>query len=297
MNGKKDPVDRFRGRPLTGLGDLRGTLDGEDVVIACSGPTFQAYDDTAVPAHVKRVAINETIKKFSEISRPPGYWVFSDIPVVQDYHKFHDVLTTCLVMHEATVPVRKFVDRSAPVFTVNSMSKIREYDNPYQFFSRSTVLIGAVEMLRYMGVRRFFIFGADAFRTRRRYYYDAGRKPRYGTERRVESCDRVFFKGAPEPIYATPKLKKMVDQVARAAASGLWDGLKLYCVASPYSQHTALEKISLEDAIGLMDETGPGRKEPEPVSFDELREPVSFDELREIEPPFPPEEEEDGSSE
>ncbi len=254
----KDNVNQFRGQRLTGLADLKGTLEGKDVVIGCSGPTFSTYDDHEVPDHVIRVGLNEGIRKWTEDGkRPADYWVFSDTPILEEYSHLYQEGTKCLIMHEATQSWRRFIPK-ADVYTVNSMEEIREYDNPYQFFSRATVMIGAVEMLRYMGAKRFFIFGLDCFRTDKGYYFD-GRTPIPNTEKRTLETERVRAGDAPAGmrLFLTSKLRRMVDKLDKVKASGLWDGIEVYCVSSPYSQQRALAKITFAGALDLWKETDP----------------------------------------
>lgn len=241
-----EKVNEFRGTALTGLEDVKDALAGRDIVITCSGPSFEAYDDQLIPSHVIRVAINETIAIFDDDNRPADYWVFSDQPIIEEYHKYHHKNTRLLVMHEATQTFRNYLP-GADAHTVNSMARIQEYDNPYQFYSRGTVLIGAIEMLRYMGARRFFVFGCDFYRTQDAYYFDQEKQPRFAAEARLLDTERIQFEGLPDDVrlYATPNLRKMSDKMNRIKAAGLWDNLEAYCVASPWSQQNALEKSAL----------------------------------------------------
>jgi hypothetical protein len=252
---RREKVDEFRGTKLTGLEDVKDTLLGRDLVITCSGPSFESYDDHLIPPHVLRVAINESIKVFDDASRPPEYWVFSDQPIIREYHQFHHETTRLLVMHEATQTFRKYLP-NAHAHTVNSMAKIKEYDNPYQFYSRGTVLIGAIEMLRYMGAGRIFVFGCDFFRTDNAYYFDKEKRPRFSAEEQLLEAERIRFDGLPADVnlYATPNLRKMTDKMNKISAAGLWDKLEAYCVASPWSQQNALEKITFEEALSKMQE-------------------------------------------
>ena len=248
-----EPVNEFRGTRLTGLADVKDTLAGKDAVIACSGPSFRNYEDALIPSHVLRVAINETIRFFAELGRPPDYWVFSDQPIVEEYHQYHHGHTKLLVMHEATQTFRRYLP-DADAHTVNSMAEVRDFDNPYQFYSRGTVLIGAIEMLRYMGIDRVFVFGCDFYRTEEAYYFDGDKQPRFTTETRLLDEERIYASDIPENIrlYSTPNLQKMTRKMRQVEAAGLWKDIDSYCVASPWSQQSALEKVSLDEAVRIM---------------------------------------------
>lgn len=262
-------VDHFRGTQLTGIQELEGSLEGRDAVIGCSGPTFASYNDEEIPEHVVRVAVNEGIRKFSEGPRPADYWVFSDTPIIREYRELYRPETRLLVMHEATQTFRRYLPPEVEAWTVNSMEKPQAYDNPYQFYSRGTVTIGAIEMLRFMGVRRFFVHGLDCFRTHRNYYYD-NRKPIPVTERRLIEEERILFKGVPPGIrlFVTQKLRRMIVRLRTVLESGLWKDIEVFVVASPWSQ-APLPKLTHEEAVALMAESSPPAAEavvepPEP---------------------------------
>jgi len=118
----------------------------------------------------------------------------------------------------------------------------REYDNGYEFFSRGTVLIGAIEMARYMGIEEFYIFGLDCYRTKDSYYYD-NRTPEHGTERNIHNAKRDGDR------YVTYRLKRMISALNIVKSSGLWEGISVYCVNSPQSMQTAVPKMTLEDFV------------------------------------------------
>lgn len=233
----------FQGKKLTGIGKLRGALRGKPVALCCSGTTLADYDDARVPVGWARIAINEAIRKLGDRA---DYWVLSDDPIVLEYAALCPERTTVLAMHNATRIARRHLRRHT-IYTVNSMPKVGNYDNPYEFFSRGTVLIGAIEMARYMGAERFFIFGLDCYSLRDRYYYD-GRTPPALSEKKRDSVTRVRHGLPPDVhIYVTARLRNMIKRLGEVKAKGLWRGVEIRCVGSPHSQQQAIEKMSWED--------------------------------------------------
>ena len=108
-------------------------------------------------------------------------------------------------------------------------------------------MIGAIEMARYMGIDTFYIFGLDCFRKKSQYYYD-GRRPEAYSENNIQETYRVIHEVPTHSrIYVTPRLKRMILKLKEVAAAGLWQGTKIYCVNSPWSQQKTIPKISMEE--------------------------------------------------
>lgn len=239
-------VYMFRDTKLTGIGKLKNIHQGRKVALCCSGTTFENYEDSNVPGDFLRVAVNEAIRKLSDVA---DYWVLSDIPIVLEYAHFVKPQTTVLAMHESSTKINRFCKTAKAIYTVDSMPKPGKYDNPYEFYSRGTVMIGAIEMLRFMGVREFFVFGLDCFALRDKYYYD-GRRPVPLSEKRINQATRIKRDLPPEVrIFLTPRLSNMVKKLDEVAASKLWQDTEVFCVASPYSQQKAIPKMSLDEFL------------------------------------------------
>lgn len=251
----------FKGNPLTGIEELEGTLEGRSAAIWASGPTFADYNDGLVPEDVVRVAINETVK-----SPPatPDFWVLSDTIIVEKFARYCPAETKVLAMHMASLSIDAHCGADE-IFTVNSMPEPpEEYDNPFQFFSRKTVVIGAVEMLRFMGVKRFFFFGFDAFRTAKAYYFNGDNAFAMG-EQRVGRQFQIMGKvHNGQQIFCTPNLSMGRNMVHRARKA-LWDpaGVELWNVNSPNSQQTAIANITWAEFVAIFDaELSNEEKEP-----------------------------------
>lgn len=234
-----DVVYRYAGKPLTGIDDLKGTAPCEEAVIGCSGLSFDRYDDSIPPPEWPRVAVNESIRKL----RSAEWWVLADDPILYEYADVAPADVKILAMQQATAIIGRFA-KGRRYWTVESMSKIAPYDNGHQFYSRGTVLIGAIEMLRFIGFRRFFVFGCDCYRTKAAYYYD-GRAPIPLSEKHFVENQRVRGHEG-EKIYVTPRLKNMIDRLGAVKRSGLWDGIEVWCVDSPHSQQDAFPKMSID---------------------------------------------------
>lgn len=228
---------------FTGIEDLKGLYPESTAVICCSGTTLKEYDDARVPASWPRFAVNEAIRKLGERA---SFWVLSDDPIVLEYGALCPATTKVLCMHEATKTIRRHVQAS-PIYTVQSVGRLSEVVDGYAFYSRGTVLIGAVEMARYMGFTRFFVFGLDCYRLRTEYYYD-GRRPLVLSENTVHDLYKVRKGVPPEAkLYVTPRLKNMREKLDFARSSGLWDDIEIYCVGSPWSQQDAIPKLSWDE--------------------------------------------------
>lgn len=242
-------VFRYAGRELSGINELKDTHKGETAIICAAGTTLREYDDSWAPKEWARFAVNEAIVKLGEAA---DFWVLADTPIVHEYADKCPKNTVALVMRQATALVDKIPAKKC--YTVDSMAEVKRFTNGYQFFSRGTVLIGAIEMARFMGFKRFFIFGLDCFRTYEAYYFD-DRRPIYASEsRRPPECDRVRTGVPPSVrIYVTPKLKKMIVKLREAKEAGLWKDLELWCVNSPYSQQDAIPKMTREEFLALID--------------------------------------------
>ena len=119
-------------------------------------------------------------------------------------------------------------------------------------------MIGAIEMARYMGIEEFYIFGLDCYRTPSDYYYD-GRTPEHTTERNPTG-NRKNWKYE-EDMLVSPRLSKMIQVLDAVKESGLWKGIKTYCVNSPKSKQTAIPHMTLEELNEIMTVT-PEKKFP-----------------------------------
>ena len=243
---EKIVVYRHGGKELSGIVEMRGTHKGRTAAICCSGTTLRDLDLNIIPEEWIKVGVNEGIRKLGAMA---DHWVLSDTPIVRQYSKICPSGVHILAMHQATLTIEAACPKNK-VSTVESKMESRNFDNGYLFFSRGTVLIGAIEMLRYMGIRKIYIFGCDCFRKEGDdgYYYD-GRKPPLTSERMTYPFERVTSKTVPhtERLYVTVRLKRMIIKLQEAKESGLWDKMKIYAVNTPYSQQTAMPLIDLEE--------------------------------------------------
>ena len=275
---KTQEAYKFRRKTrLTGICDLKDTKKGKTAVIWCSGPTFSSYKDTEIPEDWERFSVNETIKRDwpGWGGRNPEYWVLSDIPVVEKFFRHCPPESTILAMHRATETI---VDRCPKnkIYTVNSMpdTQIKTFDNGYEFFSRRTVMIGAVEMARYMGFNRFFVFGLDLFRLPSKYYYD-GKEAIWMGERR--SPEKFLIRGKDnrcegQRIYQTPNLRGARLMLWEVKKAGLWSDIDIHVVGSPISQQDTVPKMSKEAFEKIL-----SKEKPVSVpSRDELVKPFSL---------------------
>jgi hypothetical protein len=235
---------RYGGMKLSGINDLKGKHAGGTAVMCCSGVTFKDYDDKKIPKDWIRFSINETIRKLGGDTR---YWVISDDPILSEYHDYCPANVNVLAMRQATRIAGKVLPKNR-VWTVDSMADPADYDNGYQFYSRGTVLIGAIEMARWMGINRFFCFGLDCYcgSMDSDYYYD-GRRPQHASEHQRLHKEQVKDSPPDLRIWVTHRLRKMIEKLNAVRAAGLWDGIEIHCVGSPSSQQNAIEKISDKD--------------------------------------------------
>lgn len=236
---------RFGGVELSGINKFKGKHKGETAVICCSGTTFENYDNDLLPPHWTRFAVNEAIRKTSKYA---DFWVLSDNPIIFEYKEFCRKDLKCLVMRQATHQTKHLPSKH--IFTVDSMAEPKNFGNGYQFYSRGTVMIGAIEMARFMGFTRFFCFGLDCFRTADQYYYDR-RRPAKFTENKVDQREMVRS-GVPTnvQIYVTSLLRKMINRMELGAP--LWREVEIYCVDSPLSQQTVVPKMTLDGLKALI---------------------------------------------
>lgn len=261
-----DPRFHFRGTQLSGICELKDKYSGETAAIWCSGPTFADYDDALVPSHFQRFAINETIRTHADKA---DWWVLSDQPIVDHFSQYCPEHVKILAMHRSSVEIHRRA-RAKQIWTVNSKDDPRDYGNGYEFYSRRTVAIGAVEMARFMGFRRAFLFGLDLFRLRASYYYD-GANAISMSERRsgLQYVVRGGLQHKGQRIYQTPALRAARDALARVRKFGLWDEIDVFCVGSPNSQQESVPKISLEEFRSIVEREGEQEQEPA-VSEQEL---------------------------
>jgi hypothetical protein len=242
---------------LSGIKQFKNAFPGGTAIMCCSGTSFKRYDDRLAPKTWKRFAINETIRKMQEAD----YWVLSDSQIVKEYATLCPKETTVLCMNEATAIVRKRVSQAKEIHTVESMRKPLDYDNGFEFFSRGTVLIGGIEMARYMGFRRFFVFGCDCYRLADEYYYD-GRTPIPISEKRFDRHRRDFH-GLPTEarVYITERLKLMIDKLE--VAKKLWGDIEIHCVDSPWSRQKTMPLMELAEFKSIIaEESKPKRGRP-----------------------------------
>jgi len=280
-------VDRFAGGVLTGIQDLKGKHKNARVVVCGSGTTLNDLDMRDIPDSWVVVAVNEAIRK---IGARADYWVLSDDPIVRGYAQYCPKSVTILAMHQATVTI-KVAKPHNKVYTVNSINVVSTPNDGFNFFSRGTVLIGAVEMLRYAGATRFYCFGLDCYRTEKEYYYD-GRKPPMVTEQqcRAEEMSRGVPPGV--RIYVTSRLKNMIRKLGDLKKGGLWDELHIHCVNSPYSQQDVIPKMTIDEYLDAIQKEEQSRKRSErrkrAKSEKALREKPSAAETKVAEEPGPP---------
>jgi hypothetical protein len=254
-------VFRHGDTKLTGIKKLRNKFKGETAVICCSGTTFKSFDEKWIPPEWTVFAVNETIRKMQARA---NYWVLSDDPIVLEYAQFCQPSTDVLCMHEGTKIIRRHC-KSDNIYTVESMSKIRNYDNGFEFFSRGTVMIGAIEMARYMGFKTFYIFGHDCYRLNNEYYYD-GRKPIPLSENSYNETHRVIHKmPVGSRVYVTPRLRAMIKKLEMLSDFGLWRDIEVWCVNSPLSQQTVIPKMDLSEFQTRVKEWQDTRSKETPV--------------------------------
>jgi hypothetical protein len=230
--------------PLTGINDLKGKYAGKTAVFWCSGPTFATYDNARVPEDWVRFSINETIRTHGNQA---DFWVLSDQVIVDRFATMCPEDVWILAMHASTDTIAAKCPRNK-VWTVNSMDEIKDFANGYEFFSRRTVLIGGVEMARYMGFTRFFVFGLDLFRLRRSYYYDGAEAIAMADRgAKNEHMVRTLNRHEGQRIYQSPHLRQARLTLESTAMRKLWAGLDIHVVGSPLSCQSAVPKMSWED--------------------------------------------------
>lgn len=243
---KGKAVYRYSGKRLTGINELKGCIK-TPVVILGSGTSLRKLDWRWIPAGWPVFAVNEAV------ACKPGrndYWVLSDKPIVREYGGKVAPVTTILAMHEATHTIEAACPKNK-IYTTNSMSEVKPYRNGYEFFSRGTVLIGAIEMAKWMGAKEFYIFGLDCYRheggIQGGYYFD-GRRPKVATEHLQIDRERVRLRGQGAPrIYVTRRLAKMINRLKAAKDAGLWKKIKVHCVNSPWSQNGVFPHMTAEE--------------------------------------------------
>lgn len=250
-NPKPDKPTRpftFRETILTGLADLKDSHQHQTAVMCGSGPTFATYQNATIPKSWVRFALNETIRTLGENA---NYWVLSDEPIVNRFSRYCLPSTRILAMHRASQLINKTCAQHW-IRTVNSMDEIRDYKNGYEFFSRRTILIGAIEMARWLGFTRIFIFGADFYRLQNAYYYDGteaiSQSERFVTQQ--QEVQGVRHNGS--RIYQTRALFDASQMLLKMKRSGLWDNLSIHVVNSPVSQQEAIPKMGLDEFSAII---------------------------------------------
>ena len=226
------------GKKFTGITNFKNKFQGKKAIVCCSGTTLSSYVDADHPEDWIRIAVNEGIRKIADTA---DFWVLSDRAIVYEYADLCKPHTTVLAMHESA----NFIQRCEvpDIYTMNSMPlPPRSFDNGYEFFSRGTVMIGAIEMARYMGIDEFYVFGLDCYRTESNYYYD-GRTPEHTSERNPMGKRRGWAYN--DGILVSERLAKMIHVLDVVKESGLWKGIKVYCVNSPRSQQKAIPHMTL----------------------------------------------------
>lgn len=222
----------------TGIAALKDSLPNATAVFCCAGTSMQHYDDTIAPSDWPRFAVNGGIKNLNDNA---DYWALADAPIVHEYMAWCLEITIVLAMHEAGPLCKRLMSNPDHVYTVDSTNEPILYDDGKSFFSRGTVLIGALGMARYMGVRRAFVFGLDCYRTRAAYYYD-GRRPTVATEAKPTREDEI--EGG---LLVTPRLRRMIEKLDEARAAGLWNDMEIWCVGSPRSKQKAIPLMTIEE--------------------------------------------------
>jgi len=241
---------------FTGITEFKGKLKGKKAVICCSGTSLRDYDDSTIPEDWVRIAVNEGIRKLTDTA---DFWVLSDRAIVYEYADKCKDHTSVLAMHQSG---NYIYDRCKvpDIYTMNSMPlPAKEYNNGYEFFSRGTVMIGAVEMARYMGIEEFYVFGLDCYRTKNEYYYD-GRTPEHTSEKNpILAGSRKGWEYDEEGRLVTHRLGKMIEVLEEVEKSGLWEGIKIHCVNSPKSKQKSIPHMTLE---GLKEIITPKKEHP-----------------------------------
>jgi hypothetical protein len=235
--------------PVTGLGRLKDLHRGKPAIILCSGVTIEDYDDAVFDKRIPRFAVNGAIQA------NPGadFWVFSDEAAVHKFIKFPSAGTK-LISFGASIKVLDGLDVAQDVFTALARTEQKDYPNPAEFFVR-TSLVACLESARYMGIRDYFFFGADFFRTKKKYYFNGSAAPSSISERKCYPARRIknaMLSGG-RLIYRTPMLSTIagyLDSYAKWRTDS-----SFYCVGSPYSQ-CSLDKISAEKAASFRIEFG-----------------------------------------
>lgn len=208
---------------------------GKTAFITSAGPSFGQMDVHWIPDGDMRirVAISGSIKAWTLAGIKPELWAVSDEPIVDEYAQYVPPGTPILAMQQAgALLTRKpTILPTCPRITVETMSDAKEYDNHYQIFSRGTLAIGTLLALKRCGVRRAFVFGLDCCRTRALYHYD-GRPHPNRQEQFMKSSRYVKEKD----VYVTPLLQRMIDQLNKANAAHLFDGIRVTVVGTPTMQ-------------------------------------------------------------
>jgi hypothetical protein len=222
---------------LSGIAHMEGRHAGETCVVLCPGPTLSDYRDKGIPPSWKRVAVDGAIER---LGAKADYWVVSDVPVVEAFAQHCPETVTVLAMHEATTVVGRLLP-SHEVHTVTSMPAARDYGNGFEFFSRGTVAIGAVEMGRYLGFLRFFVIGLDLFDPRG----PAQPRSKKGKPRPWHKEHRGRF-----DLVQTRAQRRAAQRIDEVMDAGLWQEVEVYAVGALAAQH-ALPRLDWEELHAL----------------------------------------------
>lgn len=243
---------------LTGVGHLKDAAPSHKrAIIFASGPTLSEVgeEDLKKMGRLPIFGINEVVRDFE-----PDWWITSDQTSVTRYAKYVKTNTRVLTTHrachwiEAALPEHVKGDT---LLSVLAAPQVQEYDNPFEFYSRRTTAIAAIEFLRYAGFKTIYVFGLDHFCTDSMYYYfgnDGMKRPKR-TPKVVQ-----HYKG--DRVKVTPTLE--AGAVALESANEkLWDKIDVVIVNSPMAMIDGFEHLTKDEFYAEIEKDakfGRGRK-------------------------------------
>lgn len=237
------PVDRYAGCRLTGLGALENRHAGAMALVTAAGPSLADFDHARLTLGDRViVAVAGAIRYWHDAHLVPDYWIVSDAPIVEEYYGLVPPETTIIAFQQAVRPMEeRNKDVCQLLYTAQTMNEACDYGNPYQFYSRGTVLIAALLAARYMGIKTVYVLGFDCYRTKEMYHFD-GRVHPDRTENTLNDRER-----AAPGRWITTKLKRMIDKSKQAAQAGLFDDIHVTVVNRRSHQQAFKRMIDLEE--------------------------------------------------
>lgn len=240
----EDASERYSSaaKRFTGIKELENKHAGKSAIIACAGPTFRDFRFSWIPKDFVVFSVNESIKK---IGGRVDYWIFMDMPIVDEYLQFCYQRTRVIAMHKAVAFAA--MKTGHKVYTVGFKRRPCDMVSGYEFFTAGKPPVAAVEFGLYMGIEHFYFFGFDCYITEGCYYYDARKHPIEEENR----CLEEYHRG--DGIYSTVKLEKLRKRLQYVKEIGWWNDVDVWCVNSPNSQQIAAPKMTIKEFLKITD--------------------------------------------